>query len=49
MRLIAEAYDRSAARVAQPWPLQQTVITGIIIRAKTKEQLEDNLLVLGSL
>ena len=32
----------AVARVAQPWFLQQTGITSIVIGANTREQLEDN-------
>ena len=43
MRPIAEAHSSSVARVALAWLLQQSVVTSVIIGAKTNEQLADNL------
>jgi aryl-alcohol dehydrogenase-like predicted oxidoreductase len=43
MRPIAEAHDGSIARIALAWLLHQTVVTSVIIGARTREQLGDNL------
>jgi len=43
MRPIAQAHDVSIARVALAWLLQQPPVTSVIIGAKTREQLLDNL------
>ena len=43
IRPIAEAHDASIARVALAWLLHQPAVTSIIIGAKTREQLDDNL------
>ena len=43
MRPIAEAHDASIARVALAWLLHQPAVTSVIIGAKTREQLGDNL------
>jgi aryl-alcohol dehydrogenase-like predicted oxidoreductase len=43
MRPIAEAHDASIARVALAWLLHQSAVTSIIIGARTREQLDDNL------
>ena len=43
MRKIAEAHGSTVARVALAWLLHQSVVTSVIIGAKTPEQLEDNL------
>jgi aryl-alcohol dehydrogenase-like predicted oxidoreductase len=40
---IAQAHHCSAARVALAWLLSKQVVTAIVIGAKRKEQLEDNL------
>ncbi len=40
---IAEAHDASVARVALAWLLHQPAVTSVIIGAKTREQLLDNL------
>ncbi|MGB6449991.1 MAG: aldo/keto reductase [Steroidobacteraceae bacterium] len=42
-RPIAEAHDASIARVALAWLLHQPAVTSVIIGAKTREQLLDNL------
>ncbi len=42
-RPIAEAHDASVARVALAWLLHQPAVTSVIIGAKTREQLLDNL------
>lgn len=43
VRPIAEAHDASVARVALAWLLHQPAVTSVIIGAKTREQLLDNL------
>jgi aryl-alcohol dehydrogenase-like predicted oxidoreductase len=43
MRPIAEAHAASIARVALAWLLHQPAVTSVIIGAKTREQLGDNL------
>ncbi|HEY5101994.1 MAG TPA: aldo/keto reductase [Steroidobacteraceae bacterium] len=43
MRPIAKAHATSVARVALAWLLQQSAVTSVIIGARTKEQLLDNL------
>ncbi|HUN26678.1 MAG TPA: aldo/keto reductase [Steroidobacteraceae bacterium] len=43
IRPIAAAHDVSVARVALAWLLQQPAVTSVIIGAKTREQLQDNL------
>jgi len=43
IRPIAEAHDASIARVALAWLLHQPAVTSIIVGAKTREQLDDNL------
>ena len=43
MRPIAKAHDASVARVALAWLLHQAHVTSVIIGAKTREQLLDNL------
>ncbi len=42
-RPIGEAHDASVARVALAWLLHQPAVTSVIIGAKTREQLIDNL------
>ncbi len=42
-RPIAQAHDASIARVALAWLLHQRAVTSVIIGAKTREQLLDNL------
>ncbi len=42
-RPIAEAHDASVARVALAWLLHQPAVTSVIIGAKTRDQLLDNL------
>lgn len=42
-RPIAAAHDASVARVALAWLLHQPAVTSVIIGAKTREQLADNL------
>ncbi|MGH8149856.1 MAG: aldo/keto reductase [Steroidobacteraceae bacterium] len=42
-RPIAEQHDASIARVALAWLLHQPPVTSVIIGAKTREQLADNL------
>ncbi len=42
-RPIAAAHDASIARVALAWLLHQPAVTSVIIGAKTREQLADNL------
>jgi aryl-alcohol dehydrogenase-like predicted oxidoreductase len=42
-RPIAAAHDASIARVALAWLLHQAPVTSVIIGAKTREQLADNL------
>lgn len=43
MRPVAQAHDASVARVALAWLLHQPAVTSVIIGAKTREQLHDNL------
>jgi aryl-alcohol dehydrogenase-like predicted oxidoreductase len=43
MRPIAQAHDVSIARVALAWVLHQPAVTSVIIGAKTREQLLDNI------
>jgi aryl-alcohol dehydrogenase-like predicted oxidoreductase len=43
MRPIAQAHAASVARVALAWLLQQSVVTSVIIGARTQAQLIDNL------
>jgi aryl-alcohol dehydrogenase-like predicted oxidoreductase len=43
MREIASQHQTSVASIALAWLLQQSVVTSVIIGAKTMEQLEDNL------
>ena len=43
MRPIAKAHDASVARVALAWLLHQPHVTSVIIGAKTRDQLLDNL------
>jgi aryl-alcohol dehydrogenase-like predicted oxidoreductase len=43
MHPIARAHESSVARVALAWLLHQPAVTSIIIGAKTREQLQDNL------
>ena len=43
LRKVAEATDVSVARVALAWQLTSPFVTSIIIGAKKKEQLVDNL------
>lgn len=43
MRPIAEAHGASVARVALAWLLHQPHVTSVIIGAKTRAQLDDNL------
>jgi aryl-alcohol dehydrogenase-like predicted oxidoreductase len=43
MHPIGQAHDCSVARVALAWLLQQPPVTSVIIGAKTREQLHDNL------
>ncbi len=43
MRPIAQAHEVSVARVALAWLLAQPHVTSVIIGAKTREQLRDNL------
>jgi aryl-alcohol dehydrogenase-like predicted oxidoreductase len=43
MRPIAKAHDASVARVALAWVAQQPHVTSVIIGARTKDQLVDNL------
>ncbi len=43
LRPIAEAHGCSPARIALAWLLHQPVVTSLIIGAKRKEQLDDNL------
>ena len=40
---VAQAHGSSVARVALAWLLHQSSVTTIIIGARTREQLEDNL------
>jgi aryl-alcohol dehydrogenase-like predicted oxidoreductase len=43
MRPIAQSHEVSIARVALAWLLHQPAVTSVIIGAKTREQLQDNL------
>ncbi|MGH8678265.1 MAG: aldo/keto reductase [Burkholderiales bacterium] len=43
MRPIAKAHDVSVARVALSWLLHQPTVASVIVGAKTKEQLADNI------
>jgi aryl-alcohol dehydrogenase-like predicted oxidoreductase len=43
MRPIAAAHQVSVARVALAWLLHQSAVTAVIIGAKTREQLLDNM------
>ena len=43
MREVAKAHDASVARVALAWILAKPFVTSIIIGAKNREQLDDNL------
>jgi aryl-alcohol dehydrogenase-like predicted oxidoreductase len=43
MRPIAQAHNSSVAQVALAWLLHQPHVTSVIIGAKTREQLQDNL------
>jgi aryl-alcohol dehydrogenase-like predicted oxidoreductase len=43
MRPIAASHGVSVARVALAWLLHQSAVTSVIIGAKTREQLADNL------
>jgi aryl-alcohol dehydrogenase-like predicted oxidoreductase len=43
MRPIAKAHDASVARVALAWLLHQRHVTSVIIGAKTRAQLDDNI------
>jgi aryl-alcohol dehydrogenase-like predicted oxidoreductase len=43
MRPIAARHEVSVARVALAWLLHQSAVTSVIIGAKTREQLADNL------
>lgn len=43
MRPIAQAHGVSVARVALAWLLHQPAVTSVIIGAKSREQLDDNL------
>jgi len=43
MREVAEAHGTTVARVALAWLLAKPWVTSVIIGAKTREQLEDNL------
>src|SRR6201995_5512983 len=43
MRPIAEAHGCSPARISLPWLLAKPVVTSVIIGAKRRDQLEDNL------
>jgi aryl-alcohol dehydrogenase-like predicted oxidoreductase len=43
MRPIAKAHDASVARVALAWLIHQPHVTSVIIGAKTREQLADNI------
>jgi aryl-alcohol dehydrogenase-like predicted oxidoreductase len=43
MKEIAPAHDASVARIALAWLLHQKVVTTVILGAKTREQLDDNL------
>jgi len=42
MRPIAEAHNASVARVALSWLIHQPHVTSVIIGAKTKEHVVDN-------
>jgi aryl-alcohol dehydrogenase-like predicted oxidoreductase len=43
MRPIASAHGISVARVALAWLLHQPAVSSVIVGAKTKEQLADNI------
>ena len=43
LRTVSKATDASVARVALAWQLTRPFVTSVIIGAKTKEQLADNL------
>ena len=43
MRPIATRLDVSVARVALAWLLHQSAVTSVIIGAKTRAQLQDNI------
>ena len=43
LRKVAEATDVSVARVALAWQLTRPFVTSVIIGAKNREQLADNL------
>jgi len=43
MRPIAEAKSVSVAQIALAWLLHQPVVTSVIIGAKRKDQLDDNI------
>jgi aryl-alcohol dehydrogenase-like predicted oxidoreductase len=43
IRPIAERHEATVARVALAWLLQQSAVTSVIIGAKTREQLLDNM------
>jgi len=43
LRVVAEATDSSVARVALAWQLTRPFVTSVIIGAKSREQLVDNL------
>ena len=43
MKPIAEAHESSVARVAIAWLLHQPHVTSVIIGAKRRDQLDDNI------
>jgi len=43
MREVANSHGATVARIALAWLLHQSVVSSVIIGAKTQEQLEDNL------
>ena len=47
MRLMAEARGVSVAQIALAWLLHQKVVTSVIVGAKRREQLDDNLAAAG--
>jgi aryl-alcohol dehydrogenase-like predicted oxidoreductase len=47
IRPIAEAHDASVARVALAWLVHQSHVTSVIIGARTREQLVDNVAATG--
>ena len=47
MRPIAERHQATVAGVALAWLLQQSAVTSVIIGARTREQLVDNLAATG--